>query len=143
MIRAGRSVAIVAAIVLILGPTGQTSLALVTDRETVASTITSDTLDPASGLLCNGLATCTTAVINKPVLTWTATPDTYATGYDVLRSTTSGSGYSVIASVSGRTTTTHTDTTVAALTTYFYVVRAAAGSWRSVNSNQVQAIVVL
>ena len=123
--------------------TAGSSLALATDRESVASTVTTDTLDPATNLLCNGTATCTVALINKPALTWTATPDAYATGYDILRSTTSGSGYAVIASVSGRTTTTHTDTTVAPLTTYFYVVRARAGSWISPNSNQVQATVLL
>ena len=128
---------------LALATAGGTSLALATDQESVASTITTDTLDPATDLLCNGLALCTIAAINDPVLTWTATPDSYATGYDVLRSTTSGSGYAVIASVSGRTTTTYTDTTVAPLTTYFYVVRARAGSWISPNSNQVQATILL
>lgn len=143
MIPTGRSVALVSALALILLSAGQASLALATDQESSASTITSDTLDPASDLRCNGQASCTVALIDKPVLTWTATPDAYATGYDILRSTTSGSGYAVIASVSGRTTTTHTDTTVAPLTTYFYVVRAAAGSWRSANSDQVQATVLL
>jgi len=91
---------------------------------------------------CNGATSCTTLLINKPVLTWTATPDTYATGYEVLRSTTSGSGYALVGTVSGRTTTTFTDTTVAPLTTYFYVVRAAFASWTSVNSNEVQAMVL-
>jgi hypothetical protein len=123
--------------------TGGSSLALATDQESVASTVTTDTLHPATNLRCNGATSCTVALINKPALTWTATPDVYATGYDVLRSTTSGSGYAVIASVSGRTTTTHTDTTVASLTTYFYVVRARAGSWISPDSNQVQATVLL
>ena len=123
--------------------TGGSSLALATDQQSVASTVTTDTLDPASNLRCNGATTCTVALINTRALTWTATPDLYATGYDVLRSTTSGSGYTVIASVSGRTTTTHTDTTVAPLTTYFYVVRARAGSWISADSNQVQANVLL
>lgn len=91
--------------------TGGSSLELATDQESVASTVTADTLDPATSLRCNGATTCTVALINKPALTWTATPDLYATGYDIPRSTTSGSGYAVIASVSGRTTTTHTDTT--------------------------------
>lgn len=108
----------------------------------MASTISTDTLDPATNLRCNGATSCTVAAINAPVLTWTATPDMYATGYHVLRSTTSGSGYATIATISGRTTTTHTDTTVAPLTTYYYVVRAVAGSWTSMNSNQVQATVL-
>jgi hypothetical protein len=138
-----RALALLIATGLALTTAAGTSLALATDQETVASTLSADTLDPPTNLLCNGLAVCTIAAIDDPVLTWTATPDTYATGYDILRSTTSGSGYTTIASVSGRTTTTHSDTTAAALTTYYYVVRAVVLSWKSVNSNQVQATVLL
>ena len=139
---AGSLVAIVAGC-LALASSGGTSLALATDQETVASTVTADTLDPPTDLVCNGIAPCTIPSITDPVLTWTATPDAYASGYDILRSTTSGSGYAVIASVSGRTTTTYTDTTVAPLTTYYYVVRAVAGAWTSANSDQVQVTVLL
>jgi hypothetical protein len=124
-------------------PGGGMSLALATDTETVASTITADTLDPPTDLLCNGAPSCTVALVEKPTLTWTATVDTYATGYLVWRSPTSGSGYSQVASVSGRTTTTWTDTTVSALTTYYYVVRSATATWTSGNSNEVQATVLL
>jgi hypothetical protein len=126
----------------LLGPLGGVSLARMTDQESVAATFTADTLDPPTNLRCNGSTSCTTVLIYKPVLTWTATPDTYATGYEVLRSTTSGSGYAVIATVSGQSTTTFTDTTVAPLTTYFYVVRAVVASWSSAVSNEVQATVL-
>jgi hypothetical protein len=122
---------------------GRISGARMTDVETVASTVTSDTLDPPSTLRCNGLTTCSTTFLNKPVLTWTATPDTYATGYEIWRSTTSGSGYAQVGTVTPRTTTTFTDTTVAALTTYYYVVRAAATNWVSPFTNEVQAIVLV
>jgi hypothetical protein len=125
-----------------LTPPGST-LALVTDTSGVSASITADTLDPATNLRCTGLLTCTLAFLVKPTITWTATPDTYATGYDIYRSTTSGSGYVQIDSVVGRTTTTYTDTTVSALTTYYYVVRAHAAVWTSVNSNQVTVIVLL
>ena len=125
-----------------LGPTGGT-LALATDTESVSATFSADTLNPATNLRCTGLLSCTLAFAVKPSFTWTATPDTYATGYDILRSTTSGSGYVVIGSVAGRTNTTFTDTTVSALTTYYYVVRAYAAVWTSVNSNQVTVIVLL
>jgi len=47
-----------------------------------------------------------------------------ATAYDVLRSTTSGSGYTVIASNLSAAKTSYVDTTAAAGTTYYYVVRA-------------------
>jgi hypothetical protein len=124
-------------------PDTSASLALATDTETVASTVTADTLNPPTNLLCTGLPNCPVTFLTKPTLTWTATPDTYATGYQVWRSTTSGSGYAQVASVTPRTTTTWTDTTVAALTTYFYVVRAVANSWTSGFSNEVSATVLL
>ena len=132
----------VAAVALTL-PGGQMTLALATDTETVAAIITADTLNPPTNLACSGLPNCTVTFLTKPTLTWTATPDTYATGYQVWRSTSSGSGYTQVASVTPQTTTTWTDTTVSALTTYYYVVRAVANSWTSVFTSQVSATVLL
>jgi fibronectin type 3 domain-containing protein len=51
-------------------------------------------------------------------------PSFGATAYDVLRSTTSGSGYTVIASNLSADNTSYADTTAAAGTTYYYVVQA-------------------
>ena len=124
-------------------PGGRMSVALATDRETVASTFTADTLNPPTNLQCTGLPNCTVTFVTKPTLTWTATPDTYATGYQVWRSTTSGSGYAQVALVTPRTTTTWTDTTVAPLTTYYYVVCAIVGSWTSSFTSEVSATVLL
>lgn len=57
-----------------------------------------------------------------------------ATSYDLLRSTTSGSGYAALASnLSG---TSYVDTTAAAGTTYYYVVRAKNSPGTSGNSPQ-------
>jgi hypothetical protein len=131
-----------AAAVALTLPGGQMTLALATDTETVAATISADTLNPPTNLQCTGLPSCTVTFLTKPTLTWTATPDTYATGYQVWRSTTSGSGYTQVASVTPRTTTTWTDTAVSPLTTYYYVVRSVANSWTSAFSNQVQATVL-
>jgi hypothetical protein len=58
-------------------------------------------------------------------LVWTATPDTYATGYEVSRN---GGAQTA---VSGRTTTSYTDTAVSDTTSYSYAVRSVFGSWRS------------
>ncbi|WP_123042053.1 DUF4832 domain-containing protein [Cohnella candidum] len=68
-------------------------------------------------------------------LTWTASSG--ATSYRVLRSTTSGSGYSLIAgNVSG---TTYTDAGVTNGTTYYYVVQAVNSAGSSGNSAQASA----
>jgi len=57
-----------------------------------------------------------------------------ATAYDVLRSTTSGSGYTALAS--NLTGTSYMDTTAVAGTTYYYVVRAKNSAGTSGNSPQ-------
>ena len=66
------------------------------------------------------------------VLNWTGS--VWATGYDVQRSLTSGSGYAKIATTSG---TAYSDTTVANGTRYYYVVSATNGVGQSAaNSNE-------
>jgi hypothetical protein len=59
------------------------------------------------------------------------------TSYDLLRSTTSGSGYTALAS--NLTGTSYVDTTAAAGTTYYYVVRAKNSAGTSGNSPQFGA----
>ena len=95
-----------------------------------ANAFTTDTLNPPSGLGASG-GTCSIA------LNWTATPDTYAAGHRVLRSTTSGGPYSQIAQVTPRTTTTYTDLPAAG--TYYYVGRAFYQNWESGNSGEAVA----
>jgi fibronectin type 3 domain-containing protein len=77
-----------------------------------------------------------TAGNGQVALTWTAS--TGATGYNVKRSTTSGSGYAAVAS--GQVTgTSFTDTSVANGTTYYYVVTAINDGGESDGSSQVSA----
>jgi hypothetical protein len=66
-------------------------------------------------------------------------PSFGATSYNVLRSTTSGSGYGAIASNLGTATTSYVDTTALANTTYYYVVQAANSAGTSVNSPEFGA----
>jgi len=80
-----------------------------------------------AGLLASGSAKAIT-------LRWL--PSFGATGYDVLRSTTSGSGYTAIASNLTADKTSYADTTAAAGITYYYVVRAKNSAGTSGNSPQ-------
>ena len=68
-------------------------------------------------------------------LSWTAS--TGATSYNVLHSTTSGSGYMTVATDVANPN--YTDTGLANGTTYYYVVRAVDGSGTSPNSNEASA----
>ena len=93
-----------------------------------------DTLDPPTSL--------TASVSGSAIrLDWTATVDTYATGYKVLRSTTQGSGYSQIDTVTPRTATSYTDNTVTAGIRYYYVLRSYYQNWQSANSNEANSAV--
>ena len=69
-------------------------------------------------------------------LNWTATPSTFATGHRIYRSTTSGGPYTLIATVTPRTTTTYQDKPTSSAT-YYYVVRSFYLAQESTNSNQV------
>jgi hypothetical protein len=87
---------------------------------------------PASptGLAANGW--------NGPVqLSWTASVG--ATSYNVLRSTTSGSGYASLAT--NVLTTTYSDATATDGVTYYYVVTATNSGGTSANSTQASALV--
>ena len=64
-------------------------------------------------------------------------PSFGATSYDLLRSTTSGSGYTALAS--NLSTTSYVDTTAVAGTTYYYVARAKNSAGTSVNSSEFGA----
>lgn len=105
------------------------TLALMTETETVAATMSTEVLDPPTNLN----ATAQLGLIVN--LTWTATVDLRATGYQVLRGTSNGGPYTQIGTVTPRTTTTFQDLPVVP-GTYYYVLRSYYGSWTSVNSNQ-------
>jgi pectate lyase/fibronectin type 3 domain-containing protein len=74
------------------------------------------------------------ATSGKVQLNWAAVSG--ATGYNVKRSITSGSGYETVETV---TTNSFTDTKVADQTTYYYVVTSLKGELESEHSAQVTA----
>jgi hypothetical protein len=72
-------------------------------------------------------------------LTWTPTTSGVVTGYAVRRSTTSGSGYTTIATVTPRSATTTTDSPGTG--TFYYVLRSVFQNWDSVASSEASASV--
>ncbi|MGQ0831874.1 MAG: hypothetical protein ACT4OV_09370 [Microthrixaceae bacterium] len=78
--------------------------------------------------------TCSTITGDRTVLSWTASTSSWASGYEIARSTTSGGPYTVIATVSGVSTTTYTDAPPAFSTTYYYAIRSTKHAWRSANA---------
>ncbi len=72
-------------------------------------------------------------------LSWSVSSSGDVTSQRIYRSTTSGSGYTLIQTIGNNTTTTFTDTTVANETTYYYVIRAFDASQESANSNEANA----
>jgi hypothetical protein len=132
-----RRLAVLAALaglaVLGSGTAASPSLARLTDTETSTGSFGSGILQPPTSLAAaaNGSGVVT--------LTWTPTTSTQATGYDVLRSTTSGSGYGVVSSVTPRTATTTTNTPGNG--TFYYVLRSTVQSWTSALSNEASVSV--
>ncbi len=112
--------------------TAVTVYAIWTNTTSVAPTFDSDTLDPPTGLTAAGSPT-------SIQLDWTASADTYATGYKIMRSTTGGGPYTEIASVTPVSTATYTDGTVVTDTTYFYVLNTYHQNWLSANGNEASA----
>lgn len=127
--------AIALAAVLVLCGVAAASAAFVASGSSSA-TYSSATLSAPSGL-SSSAGPCVTLSSASIRLTWVATPSSWADGYEVLRSTSSGGPYSSLGTVSGVSTLTYLDGSLPFSTTYHYVVRATKGSWRSALTAQV------
>ncbi len=75
--------------VVFMGATGQGTLARLTDQDTSTVSFSTDTLAPPTNLSA-------TPVGLTASLTWTPSVDAYTAGYEIWRSTTSGSGYALV-----------------------------------------------
>jgi hypothetical protein len=107
-------------------------------RFTGANSVGSNTFNTSTMAAPTSL---TAAVTNNSVaLNWTATSTAYAAGTQILRSATSGSGYSQVAQVTPRTTTTYTDSPGAG--TFYYVVRAYYQNWTSSTGNEASTAIL-
>ena len=122
---------IAVALLLVVGIPATRTLARFTDTATSTASFAADTLAPPTGVAATGGATVT--------LTWTPSADAYATGYGIYRSATSGSGYTLVSTVTPGSATTATDSPGAG--TWYYVVRTTYASWTSAVSNQATAVV--
>ena len=109
------------------------ALALLSETETVASTLTTTSLNAPTSLSASA------ALLLRVDLSWSATVDARATGYQVLRGTASGGPYSQVATVTPKSATTYQDT-VPLPGIYYYVLRTYYDSWTSANSNQASVI---
>lgn len=127
------SVAIAAALVVCVASVASATF----NAATVASvTYTSGALSPPSApTTSNG--PCTVLSSASIRVSWAASGSTWASGYEVLRSTSSGGPYSTIATVPGAGTVTYLNGSLPFSTTFHYVVRATKGSWHSAQTAQV------
>ncbi|MEO8436869.1 MAG: fibronectin type III domain-containing protein [Chloroflexota bacterium] len=128
--RRRQALLLVALLSIAMAPASST-LARFVDSVPSTGTFATDTLDPPTGLLAIGGSSV--------ILTWTPSLDGYATGYDIYRSAVSGSGYSLVSSVTPGLAPTTTDAPGPG--TWYYVLRTTFQSWSSVISNQASAIV--
>ena len=109
--------------------------ARMTETESVSRTFSTEVLDPPTGVSASA------ALLFRVNLSWTATIDVRATGYRILRATTSGGPYSQVATIGSRTTTTYQDT-VPLTGRYYYVLQSTFAAWTSVSSNEASVLAV-
>jgi len=94
--------------------------------DNTANTVVADTVDaPTTVVATDGVSIS---------VDWTATVDSYATGYRVLRSTTSGGPFSQIAEIADTNIVTYLDSPPEG--TYFYTLRTFHLSWEGDNSSE-------
>ncbi|MGD0744396.1 MAG: glycoside hydrolase family 9 protein [Verrucomicrobiota bacterium] len=84
-------------------------------------------LTPASGMAAPTNVTAA-GQLNQVALSWNDASGGVATNYTIYRLTSSGSGYSAIATNNGNANTSYTDTAVTDWTTYYYEVTASGSA---------------
>jgi hypothetical protein len=120
-------------LVLIMSPVRMAATRFVATTGSGGSSVTTDILNPPTAV---GADASTAGRVN---LTWTPTVDVYATGYQIYRSETSGSGYAFVNTVVGRASASYSDVFTPTKRTYYYVIKAYYGAWTSAYSGQATA----
>lgn len=124
--------AVLAALLVVAGlATAPVTLARFGAGGTVAASMATATLAAPTGLAGTGGLTAS--------LTWTPSTSTTATGYELWRSATTGSGYTQVGTVTPVSASSTTDAATAG--TWYYVMRTYAGGWTSAYSNEASVLV--
>jgi Fibronectin type III domain len=116
--------------------TASVAVAQFADGDSASQSLSTNGLQPPTNP-STAHGPCTTGVTASIVVSWTATPSTWADGYEILGSLLSGGPYTTVGTVSGVNTTSYTVTGLTFATTYHYVVKATKGNWRSAPTSQV------
>ncbi len=111
----------------------QAAWAALDDSAAASASYSTAVLSPPTGLAA-AVGICTLGNGDRIALSWTATASGWATGYEIARSTSAGGPFSVVATVTGISTTSYTDGPLAFSTTFYYAVRSTKSAWRSVDA---------
>ena len=124
------AIAVAASVVIVAAGVAAAPRALAgfVDGASAVGTMSTATLQPPSNL------TSGACLVGSVTLTWTSTPSTWADGYEIRWSKTNGGPYTTGSATSVLPTAVITGLSL--LTTYYFVVRAYDGNWRSVNTAQ-------
>ncbi len=114
--------------VVISVATANLALASFLDGAGATATLSTDTRLPPSDL------TAGLCLLGSVTLNWTATPSAWSDGYEVRWGTTPGGPHTTGSATTVLPTTTVTGLSL--LTTYYFVVRAYDGNWRSADTAQ-------
>ena len=128
--------AFVLAVLTAILATSSVALAQFVDAGSASQTLSTDTLQPPTNP-ATAHGPCTPGVSTSITVSWTATPSTWADGYEILGSLIAGGPYTPVGTVNGVNTTSHTITGLTFATTYHYVVKATKGNWRSPPTSEV------
>jgi hypothetical protein len=121
----------VAGLVLVLAGSAPVSLARFRDVDPVTADFGTRQLAPPTGLTAtNG---------TNVALAWTPSTSGWASGYEVFRSATSGTGYASVGTVTPVTASATTD--APATGTWYYVLRTTFQNWTSLRSNEASVVV--
>jgi fibronectin-binding autotransporter adhesin len=132
-VRRRSSIALGVALLVAVALPASTTLARFTDAAVSVGTLAADTLEAPTMVAAAGGSSVT--------LSWVPSADAYATGYAVYRSTTSGSGYVFVSSVTPGTAVSTTDSPGSG--TWFYTLLTTFEGWSSAASNEASAVVSL